>query len=46
MKIALINENSQASKNHIIYDSLKEATDKKTTNYLTMVCVEKKEKVN
>ena len=29
MKIALINENSQASKNHIIYDSLKEATDKK-----------------
>lgn len=28
MKIALINENSQASKNHIIYDSLKEATDK------------------
>ncbi|VQV83259.1 galactose-6-phosphate isomerase subunit LacB [Streptococcus pneumoniae] len=30
MKIALINENSQASKNHIIYDSLKEATDKKS----------------
>ena len=29
MKIALINENSQASKNHIIYDSLKEVTDKK-----------------
>ena len=29
MKIALINENSQATKNHIIYDSLKEATDKK-----------------
>ena len=29
MKIALINENSQASKNRIIYDSLKEATDKK-----------------
>ena len=29
MKIALINENSQASKSHIIYDSLKEATDKK-----------------
>ena len=29
MKIALINENSQSSKNHIIYDSLKEATDKK-----------------
>lgn len=30
MKIALINENSQASKNHIIYDSLKEATNKKS----------------
>ena len=29
MKIALINENSQAAKNHIIYDALKETTDKK-----------------
>ena len=29
MKIALINENSQASKNKIIYDALKEVTDKK-----------------
>ena len=28
MKIALINENSQASKNKIIYDSLKEVADK------------------
>ncbi len=29
MKIALINENSQASKNKIIYDALKEVADKK-----------------
>lgn len=29
MKIALINENSQASKNHIIYDSLKDTIDQK-----------------
>lgn len=29
MKVALINENSQASKNKIIYDALKETTDKK-----------------
>ena len=29
MKIALINENSQAAKNHIIYDALKETTDRK-----------------
>ena len=29
MKIALINENSQASKNNIIYDALKEVADKK-----------------
>ncbi|MTB63534.1 hypothetical protein GGG87_00725 [Streptococcus sp. zg-86] len=29
MKVALINENSQASKNQIIYDALKETTDKK-----------------
>lgn len=29
MKIALINENSQASKNKIIYDSLKQVADKK-----------------
>ncbi|MEX5397945.1 RpiB/LacA/LacB family sugar-phosphate isomerase [Streptococcus sp. ZJ93] len=29
MKIALINENSQASKNQIIYNALKETTDKK-----------------
>jgi len=29
MKIALIKENSQAAKNHIIYDALKETTDKK-----------------
>ncbi|MBD3949068.1 RpiB/LacA/LacB family sugar-phosphate isomerase [Tuanshanicoccus lijuaniae] len=28
MKVALINENSQASKNSIIYDALKETTDK------------------
>lgn len=29
MKIALINENSQASKNSIIYDALKKVADKK-----------------
>lgn len=29
MKVALINENSQASKNKVIYDALKEITDKK-----------------
>ncbi|MEG0592289.1 MAG: RpiB/LacA/LacB family sugar-phosphate isomerase, partial [Coprobacillus sp.] len=29
MKIALINENSQATKNNIIYDSLKSVADKK-----------------
>ena len=28
MKIALINENSQASKNKIIFDALKEVADK------------------
>ena len=29
MKIALINENSQASKNKIIYDALKKVADEK-----------------
>ena len=29
MKIALINENSQASKNAIIYEALKKVADKK-----------------
>lgn len=46
MKIALINENSQAAKNHIIYDALKETTDKKDMNCTTTVCMEKKAKAN
>lgn len=35
MKIALINENSQASKNAIIYEALKKLQIKKDLKYIT-----------
>lgn len=36
MKIALINENSQASKNAIIYEALKKLQIKKDLKYIIM----------
>lgn len=46
MKIALINENSQAAKNSLIFETLKEVTDAKVIKFLTMVCMEKREKAS
>lgn len=36
MKIAIINENSQVTKNKIIYDALKPIADKKDMKYIIM----------
>lgn len=46
MRIALINENSQAAKNAIIYESLKSVADEKDMRFLIMECMEKMERVN
>lgn len=46
MKIALINENSQASKNTIIYKELKAVSDKKDLKFSTTECMAKKKKAS
>ncbi len=46
MKIALINENSQASKNTLIYKELKAVSKKKDLMFSTTGCMAKKKKAS